>query len=185
MLEALLVFGLSVLADRFGEVAVNQPTPLTRTMLVCAFAWSLLVFGAAFVQPVVTLQNVAVQGPQPRVSLVSYFGLWGALPSAVVLVVVILVARLLGFGGSTASSRRIVLARVLASALLVTNFIAVAFTHLVGLSALPVAIAVVIAAVTTRWAGSPVVPTPGWYPDPRGVGQRYWTGTVWTEHTAG
>jgi hypothetical protein len=27
-------------------------------------------------------------------------------------------------------------------------------------------------------------PPPGWYPDPRGQGQRYWDGNDWTDHWA-
>ena len=36
--------------------------------------------------------------------------------------------------------------------------------------------------IITGQPGGAAVPAAGWYPDPQGVGQRWWNGQSWTEH---
>lgn len=163
-----------------------SPTPAsTRPLLVFAGAWSLLLFVAAFVLPAVT-QNSGVQGEQPRVSLVEYFGLAGLLPAGGVLGLVVLIAGLLGFSRCVPSKRRRAAAVGFAVLLILGTLVAMAFTHFVGMLALPVAVAVLAASVAARGpaGNSALAPPAGWYPDPDGTGTRYWTGVAWAERTS-
>ena len=109
----------------------------------------LLVFAAAFLLPAVTV-NSGIQGEQPRETLVGYFGIAGLSPAVALMVSVTLVAWLLGFGKYPVSSVRRVLSITLACFVLAANLVAIAFTHLTGLVALPVSIAVLVAAVSAQ-----------------------------------
>jgi hypothetical protein len=97
------------------------------------------------------------------------------LPALVVLVVVGVAAWLLGFGRTTASTVGVVLARVIAGLLLVVVLVAIAFTHIVGVLVVPL-VGALLGAVWTTGSASGAGPPAGWYPDPEGGGQRYWSG---------
>ena len=105
------------------------------------------------------------------------------LPALVVLVVVGVAAWLLGFGRTTASTVGVVLARVIAGFLLVVVLVAIAFTNIVGVLAVPL-VGALLGAVWTTGSASGAGPPAGWYPNPEGGGQRYWSGATWTERTA-
>lgn len=127
---------------------MNRSPGSTRVLLSFAFAWGLLLIVLAFFLPVRTVDS-GHDGPQPRDSLVQYFGLAGVLPVLALLAAVGVTAWLLGFGRTSPSRRSRVLVQAITGLLLVVVLVAIAFTHIVGLLAVPLVGALLIAAWTT------------------------------------
>jgi hypothetical protein len=119
-----------------------------RPLLWFAIGCSVLLIGLSVVVPVVTLDNSGVDGPQPRVSLVNYFGFAGVMPALLVLATSVSVAVLLRFGRDQSSRAALMSARVISVALLLLALLAMAFTHLAGLLIVPTVIALLVSAFT-------------------------------------
>jgi len=123
------------------------------TLLWFAIGWSVLVIGLSIVIPVVTLDYSGVEGPQPRVSLTDHFGFAGVLPALLVLATSVTVAVLLRFGHDPSSRPALISARALSIALLLLTLLAMAFTHLAGLSIVPAVAALMISAFANAVLG--------------------------------
>ena len=148
-------------------------SPRSRTvrwLLWFAIGWSVLLIGLSVVLPVVTLDYAGIDGPQPRVSLVDYFGVAGFVPALLVLATSVTVAALLRFGHHQSSRAALISARGLSLALLLLALLAMAFTHLAGLLIVPTVIALLVSAFTD--AEQPGVVSAASRPDPQGADQR-------------
>ena len=143
---------------------------LVRPLLWFAIGWSVLLIGLSLVVPVVTLDYSGVDGPQPRVSLVNYFGIAGVLPALLVLAASVSVAALLRFGRDPSSRTALMSARVVSVALLLLTFLAMAFTHLAGLLVVPTVIALLVSAFSDAEQSGPVAAAPR--PDPQSADLR-------------
>jgi apolipoprotein N-acyltransferase len=108
----------------------------------------MLLIVLSVVVPIVTLDYSGVDGPQPRVSLVSYFGIAGVVPAVLVLATSVSVAVLLRFSRDRSSRAAVMSVRGLSVALLLLTFLAMAFTHLAGLLVMPTVIALLVSAFT-------------------------------------
>lgn len=114
-------------------------------LLAGALIWSLLLVVASFLLPVVTMPYSGIDGPQPRVSLVEYFGPAGVVPALVVVSAVGLVAWLLDLGQSTPSDSRVRVARIVSILVCAATVLAMPFTHFAGLFAFVAGLLLVLA----------------------------------------
>lgn len=132
---------------------MNRSPAAVRILLWCALGWGLLQVALSFVLPVVTVLT-GRDGPQPRYSLVHTYGLASALPGVAVLAATALVASLLRFGLRPPSASALAVARAIAGLIVLATLVSTATLH-IGALILPVAIAILTAAVAAERRKAP------------------------------
>lgn len=124
-------------------------------LLAGALIWSLFLVVASFILPVVTTPYNGIDGPQPRVSLVEYFGPAGLVPALMVVSAAGLVAWLLDLGRSTPPDARLRVARIMSILVCVAAVLAMPFTHFAGLFASVTGLLLVLACTASAPVSAP------------------------------
>jgi len=128
---------------------MNQQLGGVRALLWFSLGWGLLLVLLSFVMPIAT-ESSGYDGHQQRISAFHAYGLVGLLPAIGILAVVVLSSGLLAFGRRTPSRTCLSLAEGVAALAFIIGWLAPVALHLVGLLAIPLAISIPSAALTTE-----------------------------------
>ena len=128
---------------------MNKPLVGVRALLWFGFGWGLLLVLLSFVMPIVTVSS-GHDGPQPRISAFHAYGPLGLLPAIGILATAVLSAGLLAFGRRAPSRTSLSLAEGVAALVFSVGWLAPVALHLAGLLALPLAISIPSAALTSE-----------------------------------
>ena len=125
----------------------NTLGPL-RALLWFGFGWGLLLVLLSFVMPIATVSS-GHDGPQ-QISAFHAYGPVGLLPAIGILATAVLSAGLLAFGRRAPSRTSLSLAEGVAALVFIVGWLAPVALHLPGLLALPLAISIPSAALTSE-----------------------------------
>jgi hypothetical protein len=125
---------------------MNKQLGPVRALLWFGIGWGLLLVLLSFVMPIVTVSS-GHDVPQPRISA---YGPVGLLPAIGILATAVLSAGLLAFGRRAPSRTSLSLAEGVAALVFIVGWLAPVALHLAGLLALPLAISIPSAALTSE-----------------------------------
>ena len=128
---------------------MNKPLGPVRALLWFGIGWGLLLVLLSFVMPIVTVSS-GHDGPQPRISAFHAYGPVSLLPAIGILATAVLSAGLLAFGRRAPSRTSLSLAEGVAALVFIVGWLAPVALHLAGLLALPLAISIPSAALTSE-----------------------------------
>lgn len=126
----------------------KQPDPL-RALLWFGIGWGLLLVLLSFVMPIITVSS-GYDGPQPRISAFHAYGPVGLLPAIGILATAALASGLLAFGRRAPSRTSLSLAEGVAALVFIVGWLAPVALHSAGLLALPLAISIPSATLTSE-----------------------------------
>ena len=128
---------------------MNQPLGGVRALLWFGLGWGLLLVLLSFVMPIATVSS-GPDGREPRITTFHAYGLVGLLPAIGILAAVVLSSGLLAFGRRTPSRTCLSLAEGVAALVFIVAWLAPVALHLVGLLAIPLAISLPAAVLTSE-----------------------------------